>query len=430
MNGYLLVFSMILAGLQFGLPHRWAFLPLLIAACHAPNVQFAGSFTIVRIVIIVGLVRAWAGGFLRMDMANPMDRLIGLFGMISLLSSFAYPWDDGAAFITRLRIAMDVTGAYLFARAYLADRDALVRFSMGLALVIIPFGLMMLFERMTATNPYRLLGGQSLMTIFRDGEVRAQGTFGTPILAGTAAASSIPFFVLLWNVKRKLAIAAMIAVAMAVVSTSSSGPIATAMAAAGMIYAWRWRERMGAILIWLVVALVVLHFIKERPVWYLMALMDFVGGSTGWHRAYLIDMAIKHLGEWWAFGTSFTRHWMPYGLQSDPNNCDITNYYIQLGVTGGLALPAMLMAIQWRSFSILGNQILGGHAMMRRDTRENFHLWCLVSALAAHAVTFLSISYFDQMHVFFWVLIGGVSGFVIPASSPYESRVHATPALT
>ena len=429
MSGYLFVLSLILAGFQCGLPYRWAFIPLLVAACHAPNEPFMGSFTAVRIVIIVGLLRAWAGGFLRINMASPMDRLIALFGCVALLSGFAYPWDGGTAFITRLRIAMDVAGAYLFARAYLADRDALGRFAIGLAMVIIPFGLMMLYERLTATNPYRLLGGQSLVTIVRDGRIRAQGTFGTPILAGTVAAASLPFLVMLWRERRGLAMIAMFAAALAIFSSSSSGPIATAMVGAGMIYAWRWRERMGIILVWSVVGLVLLNFIKERPVWYLMALMDFVGGSTGWHRAYLIDMAIKHIDEWWAFGTNFTRHWMPYGLVSDPFNCDITNYYIQLGVTGGLALTAVLVAIQWFSFRMLGNEIIGLSSRAMRDERENFHLWCLVSALAAHAVTFLSISYFDQMHVFFWVLIGGVSGFVVPAERRVGRRFSAIQAV-
>lgn len=429
MNGYLFVFSLILAALQLALPYRWAFVPLLVAACHAPNEPFLGSFTAVRMVIILGLLRAWAGGFLRINMASPLDRLIALFGGVAFLSGFAYPWDNGAAFITRLRIAMDVAGVYLFARAYLAERDALGRFAIGLALVIIPFGCMMLLERMTATNPYRLLGGQTLMTIVRDGRIRAQGTFGTPILAGTVAAASLPFLVMLWQERRGLAMIAMGSVALAIFSSSSSGPIATAMVGAGMIFAWRWRERMGTILVWSVVILVLLNFIKERPVWYLMALMDFVGGSTGWHRAYLIDMAIKHLDEWWAFGTNFTRHWMPYGLVNDPFNCDITNYYIQLGVTGGLALTAVLMVIQWHSFRMLGDEIIGFSSRNAIEQRENFRLWCLISALAAHAVTFLSISYFDQMHVFFWVLIGGVSGFVVPVERRHGGRVPTMQVL-
>jgi len=422
----MLIMSLLLAGLQFCLPYRWAFVPLLIAACHTPYVPFAGSFTVLRIVIIAAMLRAWSGGFLKYNFGHPLDRMIGVFVMIVMLSGFAYPWNEGAAFITRLRISVDVAGAYLFARAYLADKGALGRFAIGLACVLIPFGLMMLYERVTASNPYRLLGGQSLVSIVRDGRIRAQGSFGTPILAGTAAATALPFLVSIWREKKSLALAAILAALVAIFSTSSSGPIGTTMVAAVIMCGWKWRSRAGAILVWLVVALLFLHFLKNRPVWYLMALMDFVGGSTGWHRAYLIDMAIKHLDEWWAFGTDFTRHWMPYGLANDPNHCDITNYYIQLGITGGLALTGALVAIQWRSFRLLGQEIMRG---VGGNDRESFRLWCLGSALAAHAVTFLSISYFDQMHVFYWVLIGGMSGFIGLEENEYKRRPTAIPIM-
>lgn len=426
----MLIFSLLLAGMQFCLPYRWAFLPLLIAACHTPYVPFAGSFTVVRIVIIAGFLRAWSAGFLKIDASHPIDRLVGLFVMIVMLSGFAHPWNGGDALITRLRISLDVAGTYLFARAYLTEREALGRFAIGLAVVLIPFGLIMFYERFTGNNPYRFFGGQSLVSIVRDGRIRAQGSFGTPILAGTVAATALPFFVSMWHEKKCLAMVAMIAALMTILSTSSSGPIGTSMVAVAAMCVWKWRSRAGTILLWLAVTLVLMHFIKNRPVWYLMALMDFVGGSTGWHRAYLIDMALLHLNEWWAFGTDFTRHWMPYGLASDPNHCDITNYYIQLGITGGLALTGALIAIQWRSFRLLGHDIMRGPYDWRRGNVEKFRLWCLASALAAHTVTFLSISYFDQMHVFYWVLIGGLSGFIELEEKTSERRIAAMPITT
>jgi hypothetical protein len=429
-NANLLILGLILAGLQFCLPYRWAFLPLLIAACHTPFVPFVGSFTVVRIVIIVGVLRAWSGGYFKIDIAHPIDRIVGLFIMIVMLSGFAYPWNGGDAFITRLRISMDVAGTYLFARAYLAERESLERFAIGLAAVLIPFGLMMLYERITSHNPYRLLGDQSLVTMVRDGKIRAQGSFGTPILAGTVAATALPFLVSIWRDNKNLALSAMIAALVIIFSTSSSGPIGTMMVAVAVMCVWKWRSRVGVGLVWLVVALIVLHFIKNRPVWYLMALMDFVGGSTGWHRAYLIDMALQHLDEWWAFGTDFTRHWMPYGLANDPNNCDITNYYIQLGITGGLGLTGALLAIQWRSFRLLGHEIMRSPYTGKSENREKFRLWCLASALVAHAVTFLSISYFDQMHVFYWVLIGGMSGFIGLEEKNFDRRMAAMPIMT
>ena len=324
---------------------------------------------------------------------------------------------------------MDVAGTYLFARAYLMERESLERFAIILAAVLIPFGVMMLYERISGNNPYRILGEQSLVSIVRDGRIRAQGSFGTPILAGTVAATSLPFLVSIWRGKKLFATVAMLAAAAIIYSTSSSGPIGSALVAGAVMCGWKWRSRSGVILLWMGAALLFLHLIKNRPVWYLMALMDFVGGSTGWHRAYLIDMAFRHLDEWWAFGTNFTRHWMPYGLTNDPNHCDITNYYIQLGVTGGLALTCALVAIQWRTFRLLGDAMLV--SLYARNSRkgQDFRLWCLASALAAHAVTFLSISYFDQIHVFYWVLIGGMSGFIGLDERHDERRMATMPSM-
>ena len=44
--------------------------------------------------------------------------------------------------------------------------------------------------------------------------------------------------------------------------------------------------------------LLLLHLAMNNPVWHLLARVNVVGGSTGWHRYHLIDKAIEHL-EWW-----------------------------------------------------------------------------------------------------------------------------------
>ena len=98
---------------------------------------------------------------------------------------------------------------------------------------------------------------------------------------------------------------------------------------------------------------------------------------------------------------------MPYGLAAVPEHCDLTNYYIHLGVTSGLPLALCLLMIQWKSFKMLGNGL-----KRTAGTPDEYWYWCLASAFFAHGVTFLSISYFDQMYVFFWVLVGGMTGFL------------------
>jgi hypothetical protein len=213
---------------------------------------------------------------------------------------------------------------------------------------------------------------------------------------------------LLWSTRRKLAIIGLASCLIITYSSASSGPISTALLSVGAISLWPLRASIRKIRVATMLLLVILHLIKDRPIWYLMALMDFVGGSTGWHRAYLIDMGIKHMGEWWVCGTDFTSHWMPYSLPTTVPGiyqADLTNYYLHLGVIGGLPLMFCLIAVQWTAFKRLGLRIL---EMRSAGDAGEFSLWCIGALLFAQCVTFLSISYFDQMYVFFWIVIGGL----------------------
>jgi hypothetical protein len=70
-----------------------------------------------------------------------------------------------------------------------------------------------------------------------------------------------------------------------------------------------------------------------------------------------------------------------------------------------------LIAIQWKSFRLISARM---RDLQESDTALQHALWCLGAVLFAHAITFLSISYFDQIYVFFWGLLGGLTGFLTP----------------
>ena len=358
---------------------------------------------------MIGLVRAGTAGWLSWSPRNRLDLLVGVFAVFVLLSTVGHNWFPNNPLNARLRLVLDVMGTYLYMRANLANERSLEFFSRGLAMILVPFALFLLAEAKTGLNPYRVVGVQVIYSQVRDGRIRASGPFGTPILAGTVGAISIPLLMPIWKTRRREAIAGLGASLVIVYSSASSGPIATAAIGLVATAFWRWRQYLKPALVGTCILLLVLNFIKNRPIWYLMALMDFVGGSTGWHRAVLMDMAAQHFGEWWLFGSDYTRHWMPYGLAEVPEHCDLTNYYIHLGVTGGLGVVISLLAIQLMSFRVLGRKI---SELRQAGNPNEFAFWCLGSALFAHAVTFLSISYFDQIYVFFWGLIGGLTGFV------------------
>jgi len=97
--------------------------------------------------------------------------------------------------------------------------------------------------------------------------------------------------------------------------------------------------------------------VMKAPPYYLMARVDLSGGSTGWHRARLIESSMEHLGEWWFAGTDYTRHWMPTGVYFSPNHVDITNHYLAMGVLGGLPLLFLFVLLLVKGFSIVGHSV-------------------------------------------------------------------------
>jgi hypothetical protein len=405
-NGPLLALCLVLLLLQLTLPARWAFIPILLAACHTPYTSDFGGFTVARLVIVVGLLRAAGSGLIRFDSQSSLDRRMMVFAAVALLSAVGHNALISNPYIFRIGLVLNVLGTYFYARAYLASDEALERLSKGLAIALVPFAVLMVMEKQTGINPYAKLGAQNLTSLVRDGKIRAQGPFGTPILAGTVGACAVPLFIPLWKTRRRLAATGLGTCLVITYSSASSGPISTVLLGMGAIALWRVRSHSRQIQIATLCILVVLHFIKERPIWYLMALMDFVGGSTGWHRAYLIDVGVKHMGEWWLWGTDQTGHWMPYSLPTAVPGlfqADLTNYYLHLGVIGGLPLLFCLLAVQWSAFAQIGRKI---REFGMAGTREEFAVWCVGAALFAHSVTFLSISYFDQMYVFFWMIVG------------------------
>lgn len=146
--------------------------------------------------------------------------------------------------------------------------------------------------------------------------------------------------------------------------------------------------------------------VAGRGPWYIMASLDLVGGSTGWHRAKLIDQGFTYFGDWWLWGTDYTRHWMATGVSWSSDHVDMTNYYLHLGVVGGVMLP---LAIIIAMIYCLRNLYLG---MDLASPENQLLMWFWGAMICTHAVSFVSISYFDQMFVFFYLSLAAVPGLL------------------
>jgi hypothetical protein len=152
-------------------------------------------------------------------------------------------------------------------------------------------------------------------------------------------------------------------------------------------------------------------------VWYLIGRVSELTGGTGWYRSFLIEQSIKHINEWWLIGSSETAHWSPWAsnLSADKKNMDITNHYIIQGLRGGVAMLGLFLAIIATCFKTVGRLI-----------RDEEHLildkklvWAFGIALACHCAAFISVSYFDQINVFWYWLLATIAA--LPRQSEHET---------
>lgn len=75
---------------------------------------------------------------------------------------------------------------------------------------------------------------------------------------------------------------------------------------------------------------------------------------------------------------------MPTGVHWSAEHTDITNYYIKMGVVGGLPLMVLLILVLWTGFRYAGQ---ASRSHIDSDSGKAFVAWCLGSSLFAHATT-------------------------------------------
>jgi hypothetical protein len=258
----------------------------------------------------------------------------------------------------------------------------------------------MVSEKITKVNRFSIFGGVPHDVAYREGKFRAQGPFRHPILAGTVGANCIPLFIGIWKRHR---IAAMVGLASAICMTlasASSGPVMSAMAGVFALCMWRFRNLTKLARLSAVAGYFGFSILTGEPGYYVMKRIDISGGSTGYHRARLIESAFENFGEWWLFGTDYTRHWMATGVSFSPNHADITNYYLSFGVTGGLLAMALVIVMLFKAFKWV---VVVYREHIGESPADSFMIWCLGAGMFAHAATSVSVAYFDQSLVFFWM---------------------------
>ena len=97
-----------------------------------------------------------------------------------------------------------------------------------------------------------------------------------------------------------------------------------------------------------------MHLTMNAPVWYIFDRLSGILGGDGWHRSNLIDQFIKHFEEWWLMGMPFenTGDWAATVIAS--GGVDVTNYYVSIGIAGGLISLIFFLAVLKSCFGYVG----------------------------------------------------------------------------
>jgi hypothetical protein len=410
MNPLAALFFLICAVALFAVPRKWAPVVLLTGCCYmtmGQGINLGGiNLPIYRMLLLAGVVRVKVKGERIEGGFNTIDKLVIAWGAWVFLASFFHEWSPGSGPVYAAGYIFNLATVYFLMRIWCSDLHEVTGILVVLAFLLAPIALEMVAEKITKINQFSVFGGVPHEVAIREGKYRAQGPFRHAILAGTVGANCIPLFIGIWKRHR---LAGMVGIASGLCMTmasASSGPVMSAMAGLGAVIMWKFKDLTKLARYTAVAGYFAFGLLTGEPGYYIMKRIDISGGSTGYHRARLIESAFENFGEWWLFGTDYTRHWMATGVSFSPNHADITNYYLVFGVTGGLIAMMLVIAVLIVAFRWVGTVY---RAHFEDAPTDAFMIWCLGAGLFAHATTSISVSYFDQSLVFFWMNVAIIS---------------------
>jgi hypothetical protein len=413
-----LVFLICMVALALFSGRSRAILAVLLVCVFMPHAQrlvIGGlDFSVLRLILLAAWGRVLVRGEYRGFKPTKLDRILVL-------------WVASAAVIHVLRVggggvvwavgsSLDALTAFFLLRVLVRRREDVFVVTRQLAWIAVVLGVFIVFELVTQYNVFSALSGLSPTPQIRSGRVRCKAAFSHPILAGSFGAVLVPILVAVfrrWHKERALFASGIVAATAIVVAAGSSGPlVAWAVGVIGCAL-WSQRSHMRAALGTMAGMALVIHLIREKPVWSLIGKLSNVTGGTGYHRYRLIDAFITRFRDWAILGTDNTAYW-GWGLQ------DTTNQYVAEGVKGGLLTFVLFIFLLHLGFSALRRTRLLFEHVEGPKSLWAMLAWGFSGSLAVHCVSFIGVSYFGQMKVFFVMFLG-----LIPALSKARRRVRS-----
>ncbi len=403
------------------LPKKYVIVPVLWMAFLVPiGQQFVVGgvhVLVLRVIILAALIRVLASMFFSKERAfvggfGSLDGVFCLwtfFHVVAFLFLFSF---QSQAIVNQFAFVWDVLGGFLVMRFLIRDEEDIYRVIRTFAVLTAILAVCMLNERFRMENVFGYLGAMKIVPEMRDGLVRAQAAFSHPLLAGTFGATMLPLFLLYWHSgkSRAVAVAGILGATVMVICASSSTPLLAYMAGIGAACFWPFRKQMRMFRWGIVIALVTTHLVMKAPVWFVISHISLFGSSSSDHRAYLIDLFIRHFSDWWLVGTNSAGTW-------GWDMWDTSNQYVAEGERGGLAAFVCFIAMISICFSKLGK----ARKAVEGDRAKEWFFWFLGAALFAHCVGFFGISYFDQSQISWFALLTIIVAATAPVLATKES---------
>lgn len=372
------------------------------------------DFSFIRIFIYILIVRAlyrreWFG----ISPAQP-DATLALWGVWSIVAQ-GFLVGDMAASLSRVGYVSEAVGAYFIGRIYLRNIGSHYNLLNIIGILTILASFIILIEASTGRNMFAVFGGAPEITKIREGKLRCQGSFAHPILLGVYWALLVPWFLL--KVRSRLSpfsnLLFIFAATIIVITSASSTPIMALLLGTSGVLLFGYRRHLKIAKYLVLFGLVAFSIISNKPVWHLVSRIDIVGGSTGWHRYYLIDRAIAHFNEWWLVGTLNTADWGE-GLD------DVTNQFLLEGVRSGFLGMLLFIILIYHVYCLVRKKIAS-----TLDDSCQFYWVCGV-VLITNIMVFFTVSYFGQNFPAFFVFLGSVVTLSRASNSTQGSLVNRT----
>jgi hypothetical protein len=403
----------ILCILIVAVPRRWAALPILLCMLYItqrPMIMIAGlHLSCYRILITFGMIRVFIKKEYFPHDTNKIARYIILWAIVGL-TAYTLLHGFNRELVFKISLIYDVLMLFFYFKSIFKSLDDIIFICKMLPFIILPLTCFMIRESLTGNNIYSYFGDVPVISDIRNGRFRCQGPFAHPILAGTFGATVYPFIAALWfqkGYKKIWVIIGMLCSAIIALTAGSSGAFMTLLLENLAFGFWFLRNQMQWVRRGIVMAIIGLIFFMKAPIWYLFAKLSDATGGSGWHRAFLLDQAFgKYFHEWWLIGTKVTRHWMPTGVFYTQTQSDITNQFLWEGVNGGIFTMGLFIAFIVCCFKAVG------HSLKKNELspfNQRFFLWALGVALFGHIVSFMSVTYFDQIIIFWTMLLGMIA---------------------